>query len=114
MNLLTFRPRQAAEFAGFFALVELAASLIVLPAAPAEAAGFYLPGRGVRPMGRADAFVASGEDNLNNLWYNPANLTLGDGLQLTMDAGLINLNTEFTRAPHIDENGEQITYGRVD
>jgi len=113
MNLLTFRPRQAAEFAGFFALVGLAASLIVLPAAPAEAAGFYLPGRGVRPMGRAGAFVASGEGNLNSLWYNPANLTLGDGLQLTVDAGLINLNTEFTRAPHIDENGEQITYGRV-
>src|SRR5690554_494446 len=114
MNLSTSRPRQASKFVGFFALVGLAASLTMLPAAPAEAAGFYLPGRGVRPLGRAGAFVASGHGNLNSLWYNPANLTLTDGMQLTVDVGLINLNTEFTRAPHIDENGEQITYGRVD
>lgn len=113
MNLSKFRLRQAAEFAGLFALICLVSGVTLLPAAPVEAAGFYLPGRGVRPLGRAGAFVASGEGNLNSLWYNPANLTLSDGLKLTIDAGLINLNSDFTRAPRTDENGEQITYGKV-
>lgn len=113
MNLLKSGPRQAFEIAGLFALIGLAASLTVLPAAPAEAAGFYLPGRGVRPLGRAGAFVASGEGNLNSLWYNPANLTMGDALQLTVDVGLVNLSSDFTRAPRTDEFGEELSYGRV-
>src|SRR5690554_1426817 len=113
MNLSTSRPRQASKFVGFFALVGLAASLTMLPAAPAEAAGFYLPGRGVRPLGRAGAFVASGHGNLNSLWYNPANLTLTDGMQLTVDVGLIDLSADFARAPRTDEYGEEFSYGKV-
>jgi len=39
----------------------------------ADAGGFWLPGRGVRPMGRGAAFVA-GVDDLHAVWYNPAGL----------------------------------------
>ena len=39
----------------------------------AHAGGLYFSDRGVRPMGRAGAFVA-GADDLGALWYNPAGL----------------------------------------
>jgi len=42
-------------------------------ATEAEAAGLYFSDRGVRPMGRAGAYVA-GADDLHAIWYNPAGL----------------------------------------
>src|SRR5580765_2469829 len=42
-------------------------------AATADAAGLYFSDRGVRPMGRAGAFVA-GADDLGAIWYNPAGI----------------------------------------
>ena len=77
------------------------------------AAGFSLPGRGVRPLGRAGAYVASGGGDLNSLWYNPANLAGMEELQLTVDAGLINLSFDFQRAPRTLDNGEVRTYEPV-
>ena len=44
-----------------------------LLAVTAEAAGLFLAPRGVRPLGRAGAFVA-GADDPNALSYNPAGL----------------------------------------
>ncbi|MGE3672490.1 MAG: hypothetical protein AB7K71_22655, partial [Polyangiaceae bacterium] len=41
--------------------------------ARAEAAGLYFSDRGVRPMGRAGAFIA-GADDAGAIWYNPAGL----------------------------------------
>jgi len=79
----------------------------------AEAAGFHLPGHGVQPLGRAGAFVASGEQNLNSLWHNPANLAGMEELQLTVDMALINLSFEFARAPRTMPNGEVRRYEPV-
>ncbi len=64
-------------------------------------------------MGRAGAFVASGEGDLNSLWYNPANLATMKGLQLVIDVGLINLSLEHTRAPRDLPNGDVQTYETV-
>ncbi len=80
----------------------------------ADAAGFFLPGRGVKPLGRAGAYIASGGQNLNSLWYNPANLAGMEELQLTVDLALIDLAFEFQRAPRTAENGETITYDPVE
>ncbi|MBA2662047.1 MAG: outer membrane protein transport protein [Bradymonadaceae bacterium] len=90
-----------------------AACFTLLWAQSAWAAGFYLPGRGVRPMGRAGSFVASGAGNLNSLWYNPANLAGFDGLTLTIDAALLDLSFEHQRAPRTMDNGEVRTYAGV-
>lgn len=75
--------------------------------------GFYLPGRGVHPLGRAGAYFASGEQDLNSLWYNPANLAGFEELQLTVDVAFINLSFDFQRAPRTLENGDVRTYEEV-
>jgi long-chain fatty acid transport protein len=84
-----------------------------LVSAEASAAGFFLPGRGVAPLGRAGAFVASGEGDLNSLWYNPANLATLDRVTFTIDLALIDLDFQFQRAPRTTRNGDVITYDRV-
>src|SRR5262249_35607125 len=45
--------------------------------AEAYAAGLFLAPRGVRPLGRAGAFVA-GADDVHALTYNPAGLAFAD------------------------------------
>jgi long-chain fatty acid transport protein len=96
-----------AALSGALALVTLTAD--------AQAAGLFLPGHGVRPNGRAGAFVASGGGDLNSLWHNPANLAgLGDELELTVDLSLINLDFAFERAPRTLENGDTVTFDRVE
>jgi long-chain fatty acid transport protein len=87
--------------------------VVTLFATEAFAAAFYLPGRGVRPLGRAGSYTVSGEHNLNSLWYNPANLGGMEELQLTIDLGLIYLDFKHTRAPRELENGETQTYDQV-
>lgn len=81
-------------------------------AAEALAGGFWLPGRGVGPMGRAGSVVASVDDP-NALWYNPANLTLVEGHELLIDAALISLSADYTRAPSTQRNGEENVYAEV-
>lgn len=44
---------------------------LTFAAASADAAGLYFSDRGVRPMGRAGAYVA-GVDDLHGIWFNPA------------------------------------------
>lgn len=87
--------------------------LLTLGLSQASAAGLFLPGRGVKPLGRAGAFVASGEGDLNSLWYNPANLAGLTGTTLTIDLALIDLNFEFQRAPRVRDDGQVITYEKV-
>lgn len=87
--------------------------VFLLAAGEAAAAGFYLPGRGVKPLGRGGALVVSGEGDLNSLWYNPANLAPLDELTLTIDLALIHLDFEHTRAPRELPNGESRTYETV-
>lgn len=56
------------------------ASSLVLAAAESSAAGLYFSDRGVRPMGRAGAYVA-GVDDLHGIWFNPAGVTdAGDAI----------------------------------
>ncbi len=87
--------------------------LTVLAADQAFAAGFYLPGRGVRPISRAGAYVTSGHKNLNSMWYNPANASGFEDFTLTIDAALISLSMEHQRAPRIMDDGTQRTYPAV-
>jgi long-chain fatty acid transport protein len=77
----------------------------------ARAAGFYLPGRGLRAAGRAGAFVASCDDP-QCLWYNPANLAALDGYHLLVDAAAVFTTSTFRRATR-QEDGRDIAYGKV-
>ncbi len=61
----------------------------------AQAGGLYFSERGVRPMGRAGAFVA-GADDLGALWYNPAGLADAGGT-LMLDLGWLNFRNTYTR-----------------
>ncbi len=79
----------------------------------AQAAGFFLPGHGIKPMGRGGAFVASGGGDLNSLWYNPANLAGLEEFTLTVDLSIIALDFEFARAPRTLDNGETITFAPI-
>lgn len=92
-----------------------AATVVTICALSADAwaAGFYLPGRGVKPLGRAGAYVAGSEHDLNALWYNPANLGGMTEFKLTVDFALIGLIFKHQRAPRTLENGEVITYPEV-
>jgi long-chain fatty acid transport protein len=90
------------------------ACLVFFFAPNLSAAGFFLPGRGVEPMGRAGAFIASGEADLNTLWYNPANIASIDRNKGLADLSVINLEYSFHRAPRQARNGETIRYDRVE
>jgi long-chain fatty acid transport protein len=99
--------RSTAAAATLVALVALAVST------DAMAAGFYLPGHGVKPMGRGGAQVAHGQGDLNAIWHNPANIGGLTNTKLTVDFSLIFVNFDFQRAPRTLENGEQRTYNAV-
>lgn len=75
----------------------LAACLILLPL-PARAGGYFLPGRGVRALSRAGAFVV-GVDDSTAAWYNPAQLAGQPGTRLQIDAAMIITRDTFDRYP---------------
>lgn len=75
------------------AAAALAASLTAASTAPA--AGLYYGDRGVRPLGRAGAFIAGGDD-LGAIAYNPAGLYEA-GSQILIDAGWLHFSSEYTR-----------------
>lgn len=62
---------------------------------PSYAAGVYFSDRGVRPMGRAGAFVA-GADDLGAIWYNPAGLA-DCGTSILSDAAWLRFSADYTR-----------------
>ena len=70
-------------------------SLLVAKTDDARAGGLYFSDRGVRPMGRAGAFVA-GADDLGSIWYNPAGLA-DAGTSLLADFSWLRFSSEFTR-----------------
>jgi long-chain fatty acid transport protein len=70
-------------------------ALGVLTPCSAGAAGLYFSDRGVRPMGRAGAFVA-GADDLGAIWYNPAGLA-DAGTSVLMDFSYLRFNVDYTR-----------------
>ena len=75
----------------------LAVTLAAAAATPrtAHAAGLYFSDRGVRPMGRAGAFVA-GADDLGAIWYNPAGLA-DAGTSVLMDFAYLRFSVDYTR-----------------
>jgi long-chain fatty acid transport protein len=87
----------------------LAASSLALP--DAHAGGFYLTDRGVRPLGRAGAFVA-GADDPHAFWYNPAGLaSAGNGVLL--DASLVLFNNTYGRVAQPDPSMMPVSFRTV-
>jgi len=84
----------------FLATSFVALSVVAADADVAHAGGFFLLDRGVRPNGRAGAFVA-GADDPNALSYNPAGLAFS-GRQLVLDASIPLLFADYTR---VDSGG---------
>jgi long-chain fatty acid transport protein len=68
---------------------------VVCAASEAHGAGLYFTDRGVRPMGRAGAFVA-GADDLGAIWYNPAGLA-DAGNAFLLDASWLQFSIDYTR-----------------
>jgi len=91
----------------FTIAVALGASVLVSSGA-ASAGGLYFSDRGVRPMGRAGAFVA-GADDLGALWYNPAGLA-DAGTSLLGDFSWLRFSSEFTRQLRIVDADNTVRY----
>ena len=77
-------------------------------ATDAHAGGLYFSDRGVRPMGRAGAFVA-GADDLGAIWYNPAGLA-DAGTSLLADFSWLRFSSEFTRQLRIVDADNTVRY----
>lgn len=82
-----------------------AATLVCLATASggARAAGLYFSDRGVRPMGRAGAFVA-GADDLGAIWYNPAGLA-DAGSSFLVDMSWLRFDVTYTRELQVIDAG---------
>ncbi len=72
----------------------LALALLGAPGT-SDAAGMYFTDRGVRPMGRAGAFVA-GADDLGAIWYNPGGLS-DAGSSLLVDFSVLRFQSRYDR-----------------
>jgi long-chain fatty acid transport protein len=70
-------------------------ALLLCAATPTRGAGLYFTDRGVRPMGRAGAFVA-GADDLGAVWYNPAGIA-DAGNAFLLDASWLQFSIDYTR-----------------
>jgi len=77
------------------ALAMCIASAASLASPPAHAAGLYFADRGVRPLGRAGAFIA-GADDLGAIAYNPAGIFDAGG-QVLFDGSWVNFTSDYTR-----------------
>jgi long-chain fatty acid transport protein len=70
-------------------------------ASRAEAGGLYFSDRGVRPLGRAGAFVA-GADDAGSIAYNPAGLAF-TGHQLLIDASWVQFRSVYQRKALLEQ-----------
>ena len=86
----------------------LAALALALGASEAKAGGLYFTDRGVRPMGRAGAFVA-GADDLGAIWYNPAGLA-DAGTSALADFSWLRFQSEYTRRLRIVDADNTVRY----
>lgn len=66
---------------------------------PAGAAGLYFADRGVRPLGRAGAFIA-GADDLGAIAYNPAGM-FDAGAQVLFDGTWLHFTSDYTRQSYV-------------
>lgn len=90
------------------AALVFASSTVLLAAHDARAAGLYFSDRGVRPMGRAGAFVA-GADDLGAVWYNPAGLADAK-TSLLADFSWLRFSSEYTRELRIVDADNTVRY----
>jgi long-chain fatty acid transport protein len=74
----------------------------------AHAAGLYFSDRGVRPMGRAGAWVA-GADDVGAFWYNPAGLA-DAGTSVLVDFGWLHFTDSYTRTLRIVDANQTVRY----
>ncbi len=77
-------------------------------ASRADASGLYFTDRGVRPMGRAGAFVA-GADDLGAIWYNPAGIA-DAGTAFLFDASWLQFSVDYTRTLRVVNADNVVTY----
>jgi long-chain fatty acid transport protein len=70
--------------------------------------GLYFTDRGVRPMGRAGAFVA-GADDLGAIWYNPAGLA-DAGNSILVDASWLQFAVNYTQVLRVVNADNVVTY----
>ncbi len=99
---------------GAFTAAGLVLVVATLAPASADAAGLYFSDRGVRPMGRAGAFVA-GADDLHSIWYNPAGLAEA-GTGVLVDAAWLRFGVDYTRELRVrdgDGNIQQFSEGTI-
>ncbi len=68
---------------------------------PASAGGLFLPGHGVRGLGRAGAFTAGGDDP-GAIWYNPASIGYVKGYHALVDASVVMMKMSYQR---VDSGG---------
>ncbi len=68
---------------------------------PAQGGGLFLPGHGVRGLGRAGAFTAGGDDP-GAIWYNPAAIGGVKGYHVLVDASVVVLSLDYKR---VDSGG---------
>lgn len=76
-------------------LVALVAFGVLAASDEARAAGLYVSDRGVRPLGRAGAFVA-GADDLGAIWYNPAGI-VDTPTSVLLDGSWVHYTDTFAR-----------------
>jgi long-chain fatty acid transport protein len=86
---------------GTSACAALAVSLLATAEPTARAAGLYYADRGVRPLGRAGAFVA-GADDLGAIVYNPAGMFEAGG-QFLLDGSWVHFTSEYTRIANVQQ-----------
>ena len=77
-------------------------------AGESRASGLYFTDRGVRPMGRAGAFVA-GADDLGAIWYNPAGLA-DAGTSFLLDASWLEFSVNYTQTLRVVNADNVVTY----
>lgn len=82
-------------------------ALVVAPSV-AHAGGLYFSDRGVRPMGRAGAFVA-GADDLGAVWYNPAGIA-DAGTGALADFSFLRFSAEYTRVLRVVDADNTVRY----
>ena len=83
------------RFVSCAARTAVAVALLSAVTGRADAGGLYWSDRGVRPMGRAGAFVA-GADDLGAVWYNNAGISSA-GASFLFDATMMLYGADFTR-----------------
>ena len=81
-------------------LATLAATVSIASVAPA--AGLYYGDRGVRPLGRAGAFIAGGDD-LGAIAYNPAGIYEAGG-QVLIDGAWVHFTSDYSRQVLIQQS----------